>query len=76
MERDLSRDLRAAGSIRVSIGLPVFNGGRFIRRAIESHLEQTFGDFELIVSDNGSTDETPRHLRRVLTHGRTSAIST
>jgi len=42
----------------LSIGLPVFNGARFLPAAIDSLLEQTFGDFELIVSDNASTDET------------------
>jgi glycosyltransferase involved in cell wall biosynthesis len=44
---------------RVSIGLPVFNGERFLRAAIESILAQTFADFELIISDNASTDATP-----------------
>jgi glycosyltransferase involved in cell wall biosynthesis len=44
---------------RVSIGLPVYNGQRFLRQTIESILAQTFGDFELIISDNGSSDETP-----------------
>ena len=47
------------GSCRVSVGLPVFNGATFLRSAIESHLTQTFEDFELIISDNASTDETP-----------------
>jgi glycosyltransferase involved in cell wall biosynthesis len=43
---------------RLSIGLPVFNGARFLPAAIDSLLDQTFGDFELIISDNASTDET------------------
>lgn len=42
----------------VSIGMPVFNGGRYIERAIESLLAQSFGDFELIISDNASSDNT------------------
>lgn len=42
----------------VSIGLPVYNGARFLKQSIESILAQTFRDFELIISDNGSTDET------------------
>jgi glycosyltransferase involved in cell wall biosynthesis len=42
----------------VSIGLPVFNGGNYIRSAIDSLLSQTFDDFELIISDNASTDDT------------------
>ena len=42
----------------VSIGMPVFNGGTVIARAIDSILGQTFSDFELIISDNASTDST------------------
>ena len=42
----------------VSIGLPVFNGQMFIRQAIDSILNQDFQDFELIISDNASTDDT------------------
>jgi glycosyltransferase involved in cell wall biosynthesis len=42
----------------VSIGLPVYNGARFLGEAIESLLGQTYRDFELIVSDNASTDAT------------------
>lgn len=42
----------------VSIGLPVYNGERFISQAIESILTQDFDNFELIISDNCSTDQT------------------
>ncbi|MEJ2008461.1 MAG: glycosyltransferase [Acidobacteriota bacterium] len=42
----------------VSVGIPVYNGSDYIAEAIESVLSQTFGDFELIVSDNCSTDNT------------------
>jgi glycosyltransferase involved in cell wall biosynthesis len=44
---------------KVSIGLPVRNGGRHLGEAIDSILAQTFADFELIISDNASTDDTP-----------------
>jgi glycosyltransferase involved in cell wall biosynthesis len=43
---------------RVSIGLPVYNGERFLRQSIDSILAQTFRDFELVVCDNASTDAT------------------
>jgi glycosyltransferase involved in cell wall biosynthesis len=42
----------------VSIGLPVYNGERYLETALESILAQTYGDFELIVSDNASQDRT------------------
>jgi glycosyltransferase involved in cell wall biosynthesis len=42
----------------LTVGLPVYNGEEFLREAFDSILEQTFGDFRLVVSDNGSTDST------------------
>lgn len=38
--------------------MPVYNGAKYLRSAIDSILAQTFTDFELIISDNASTDET------------------
>jgi glycosyltransferase involved in cell wall biosynthesis len=43
---------------KVSIGMPVYNGETFISEALDSLLAQTFADFELIISDNASTDAT------------------
>ena len=42
----------------VTIGVPVFNGEKSIRKTLNSVLEQTFENFELIISDNASTDST------------------
>ena len=42
----------------VSIGMPVYNGGKYIREALDSLLMQSFSNFELIISDNASTDDT------------------
>lgn len=43
---------------RLTIGLPVYNGARWIASALDSLLSQSFRDFELIISDNCSTDAT------------------
>jgi glycosyltransferase involved in cell wall biosynthesis len=48
---------------RVSVVMGAYNGQRFLRAAIESILNQTFRDFELIVIDDCSTDSTPQILR-------------
>ena len=49
---------------KVSIGLVVYNGSKSISAAIESFLDQTFRDFELIISDNASSDETESICRK------------
>lgn len=43
---------------RLTLGLPVYNGERFLAESLDALLAQTFTDFELIISDNGSTDRT------------------
>jgi len=42
----------------VSIGMPVYNGEKYIRRALDSLLAQDYENFELLISDNASTDRT------------------
>jgi glycosyltransferase involved in cell wall biosynthesis len=49
---------------RVSIGLPVYNGERYLPAALDSILAQSFRDFELIICDNASTDGTEAICRR------------
>lgn len=47
----------------ISLGLPVYNGENFLRDTLDSILAQTFKDFELIISDNASTDSTEEICR-------------
>lgn len=47
----------------VTVGLPVFNGERYLGQTLESLLAQSFTDFEILVSDNGSTDGTEQIAR-------------
>ena len=56
--------VKTADRPRVSIGLPVYNGENFLEFALDSILGQTFQDFELIISDNASTDATESICRR------------
>lgn len=48
----------------VSVVIPVYNGGRFLAEAIDAVLTQTHGPIELLVVDDGSTDETPAVIDR------------
>ena len=45
-------------SPRISIIMPAYNASDFIREAVDSILAQTFRDFELIILNDGSTDDT------------------
>jgi glycosyltransferase involved in cell wall biosynthesis len=51
---------RGARHVSVSTVMPAFNAERFIGEAINSVINQTVGDWELIVVDDGSTDQTTR----------------
>jgi glycosyltransferase involved in cell wall biosynthesis len=48
---------------KISVGLPVYNGGAYLKGAIQSILDQSFTDFELIISDNASSDATAEICR-------------
>jgi glycosyltransferase involved in cell wall biosynthesis len=48
----------------VTIGLPVYNGERYLEQALDGLLAQTLTDFELIISDNASTDGTAEICRK------------
>ena len=53
---------------RLTLGLPVYNGERFLAASLDALLAQTYSDFELIISDNGSTDRTieiARHYQSI-----------
>ena len=48
---------------QVSIGIPVYNGEKYLARALDSLLAQSFKDFEIVISDNASTDRTAEICR-------------
>ncbi len=58
-----NRVTRKQPSTRISVGLPVYNGARFLAETLDSLLVQTYEDFEIVISDNASTDETEQICR-------------
>ena len=61
--RDGREDSMTEATPKVTVGMPVYNGEKFLREAIDAILAQTFEDFELVISDNGSTDGTEAMCR-------------
>lgn len=55
-----------SGKPAISIVLPTHNGARYLSQSIQSCVEQTFRDWELILVDDASTDETPAIIREWL----------
>ena len=51
---------------RLSVGLPVYNGEKYLRESLDALLGQSYGDFHLIISDNASTDSTEEICREYL----------
>jgi glycosyltransferase involved in cell wall biosynthesis len=50
--------LQAGGKVKLQLGLPVYNGEEHLEAALKSIQRQTYSEFELLVSDNASTDRT------------------
>jgi glycosyltransferase involved in cell wall biosynthesis len=62
----MKSSIKKLNATKVSIGLPVYNGEKYIRDALDSLINQTFTDFELIISDNASIDNTEKICREYM----------
>lgn len=60
---------------RVSVVVPTYNAARYIRETLDSVLDQSYPEWELIVIDDGSTDDSPRIAREYLRDGRVRVVS-
>ena len=49
---------------KVTIGMPVYNGADYLDEALEALCAQTYQDLEIFISDNASTDETPKIIKK------------
>lgn len=60
----MNRDAMNGTGPIVGLGMPVFNGARYLAEALDSILTQSFEAFELVICDNASTDATEQICRR------------
>ena len=59
---------------RVSVGIPVYNGEKYLAEAIDSALSQTFPNLEVVIADNASTDADTGNLPVLCSQRRTSSL--
>ena len=60
---------------KVTVYIPVFNYAQYVEKAIESVLNQTFKDWELIVINDGSTDETEKILKKYESYDKVTIVN-
>lgn len=53
---------------KVSVGVPVYNGEKYLRAALDCLTQQTYDDLEIVISDNASTDRTPEICEEYRSH--------
>jgi glycosyltransferase involved in cell wall biosynthesis len=59
---------------RVTIGIPCLNEEAFIRQAVDSALNQTYPNIEIVISDAGSEDRTPEFLKQFESHDNVKVL--
>jgi len=61
---------------KVSVVIPCYNQGKYLEEAVESVLNQTFQDFEIIIVDDGSTDDSTKNVLKNYQKPKTKVIHT
>ena len=63
--KNMNREVMTEATVRVSIVVPAYNAGAFIGEALGSLSNQEYRDFEIVVVDDGSTDDTAAQVERI-----------
>ena len=60
---------------KISVVMPNYNGAKFIEKSIESILDQSFSDFEFVIIDDGSTDDSLEKINKYLSDPRVKLLT-
>lgn len=71
----MNREKGLMGDIKVTVYIPVYNYGKYVGKAIESVFKQTLKNWELLVINDGSTDETEKILKKYEPYDRVTIVN-
>ena len=70
-----TNNIKSKEAIKISLAIPTYNAGNFIRTTLTSCLEQVQTPYEILVSDDGSTDRTVSILEEYQSHPKIKGIN-
>ena len=68
MDKPLMPQVNASKAPLVTVAMPIFNAGSYLRLAVLSIVRQTFADWELLIIDDGSTDNALQDIADIRDH--------
>ncbi|NMC97203.1 MAG: glycosyltransferase, partial [Deltaproteobacteria bacterium] len=68
MDKPLMAQVQASNAPLITVAMPIFNAGSYLRLAVLSIVRQTFADWELLIIDDGSTDNALQDIADIRDH--------
>ena len=74
MEQHINQSVKHEGLPLISVVMPVFNSEQYLEESIKSVLEQTYDNFELLIINDGSTDNSNLIIKKYQSHDKRITI--